>query len=121
MQKPLLITIGVLLTGLAFLGIFLPLLPTTPLLLLALACFANSSERFHNWLINNRTFGPLIKDWHEKRSIPRKAKVYAIIMIFISGMISILSVNTIFLRLLVIGILIIPIVVIIKIKTTETL
>jgi uncharacterized membrane protein YbaN (DUF454 family) len=85
MHKTLLTTLGLALTGLAILGIFLPVIPTTPLLLLALACFAKSSEKLHSWLLTHRTFGPLISQWHETRSMPRKAKVYAIISIAIAG------------------------------------
>ena len=117
MHKSLLITFGLACVGLAVLGIFLPVLPTTPLLLLALACFAKSSEKLHNWLLTNRTFGPLIRDWHETRSMPRKAKVYGIISIFIAGGISLLSVDTFTLKLLLIGALIIPVVIILRIKT----
>lgn len=119
MHKPLLITLGLVLVGLAVLGIFLPVLPTTPLLLLALACFAKSSEKLHNWLLTNKTFGPLIRQWHETRSMPRKAKVYAIISIFIVGVISIVSVDAYILKILLIAMLLIPVVIILKIRTTE--
>lgn len=121
MHKPLLISLGLFFTGLAVLGIFLPVLPTTPLLLLALACFAKSSEKFHNMIMTNKTFGPLIRQWHETRSIPRKAKGYAIISIFIGGVISFLSVETFLLKLLLVAVLIVPVVIILKIKTTESL
>jgi uncharacterized membrane protein YbaN (DUF454 family) len=119
MHKPLLITLGLVFVGLAILGIFLPVLPTTPLLLLALACFAKSSEKLHDWLLTNKTFGPLIRQWHETRSMPRKAKVYAIIAIFIAGGISLLSVDTFMLKLLLIAALLIPVIIILRIKTTE--
>jgi uncharacterized membrane protein YbaN (DUF454 family) len=121
MHKPLLITLGLTFVGLAVLGIFLPVLPTTPLLLLPLACFAKSSEKLHDWLLTNKTFGPLIRQWHETRSMPRKAKVYAIISIFIAGGISLLSVDTFPLKLLMVAALLIPVVIILKIKTTESL
>lgn len=119
MHKPLLITLGLVLVGLAFLGIFLPVLPTTPFLLLALACFAKSSEKLHEWLLKNKTFGPFLRQWHETRSMPRKAKVYAIISILIGGGISIFSVDTVQLKLLLTAVLIIPVIIIMRIKTTE--
>lgn len=119
MHKPVLITLGLVSVGLAVLGIFLPVLPTTPLLLLALACFAKSSEKLHDWLLANKTFGPLIRQWHETRSMSRKAKVYAIISIFIGGGISLLSVDTIMLKVLLIAVLLIPIVIILRIRTSE--
>ncbi|RJR20023.1 MAG: DUF454 domain-containing protein [Nitrospiraceae bacterium] len=119
MHKPLLIVLGIFFVGLAFLGIFLPVLPTTPLLLLALACFAKSSERLHNRLLANKTFGPLIRQWHETRSMPRKAKVYAIISILVGGGISIYSVDEVLLKLILTAVLIIPVVIILKIKTAD--
>lgn len=76
---------GFMLVGLAVLGIFLPLLPTTPLLLLAAACFSRSSERWHQWLLNHRTFGPIIRSWHERRCIPRRAKMISVGMVVLFG------------------------------------
>lgn len=61
-----------------FIGIFIPLLPTTPFLLLAAAGYANSSRRFYNWLLNNRIFGSYIKNYREGKGISLKAKVYSI-------------------------------------------
>jgi len=121
MYKLLLITLGLFCVGLALLGIFLPVLPTTPFLLLALACFAKSSIKLHDWLLTNKTFGPLIKQWHETRSMPRKAKVYAIFSIFIVAGTSVISVDTFILKLLLIAALLLPVVIILKIKTTESL
>lgn len=74
----LLIAAGWLCVLLGVLGVFLPLLPTTPFMLLAAACFARSSRRFHDRLLANRTFGPLIHQWQRERSIPYKTKVTAI-------------------------------------------
>lgn len=74
----LLIAAGSVCVMLGVIGIFLPLLPTTPLMLLAAACFARSSRRFHDWLLANRTFGPLIHEWERHRSIPRRTKLTAI-------------------------------------------
>ncbi len=71
--------------GLAALGVLLPVLPTTPFLLIAAACFARSSPRFYDWLLANRIFGPLIRDWREHRSIPLRAKVLAVVLIAAVG------------------------------------
>jgi uncharacterized membrane protein YbaN (DUF454 family) len=120
MHKPLLITLGLVCVGLAVLGIFLPVLPTTPLLLLALACFAKSSVKLHNWLLTNKSFGPLIRQWNETRSMPRKAKIYAMISIFITGVISLFSVDTFMLKLILVAMLIIPVIIILRIKTAES-
>ncbi len=83
-RKKLLIIVGFLSVGLGFLGIFLPVLPTTPLLLLAAFCFANSSERFHRWLLHNRLLGPYIRDYLEKGGVSSRTKIAAISMIWIS-------------------------------------
>ena len=64
--------------GLAALGVVLPLLPTTPFLLVAAACFARSSPRFYRALLGNRVFGPLIRDWREHHAVPLHAKIMAI-------------------------------------------
>ena len=84
-SKPIYLVAGIALVGLATLGIFLPLLPTTPLLLLAAVCFANSSEKCHRWLTEHKLFGSIIRNWNENRCIPLKAKLIAITTITIFG------------------------------------
>ena len=64
--------------GLGILGAFLPVLPTTPFMLLAAACYARASTRFYNGLLNNRAFGPTIREWRRYRSIPYRTKWTAI-------------------------------------------
>lgn len=71
---PLLLAAGLLCLVLAVLGLFLPLLPATPFLLLAAACFARSSERLHAWMLRHRRFGPLLNDWETQRAIRPAAK-----------------------------------------------
>ena len=71
---------GFAFTGIGVLGIFLPVLPATPFMLLAAACFARGSARFYNWLLNNRSFGPTILEWRRHRSIPWRTKIVAIVL-----------------------------------------
>ncbi len=75
---------GVFCVGLAILGAILPILPTTVFLIMATACFAKSSPRMQRKLLNNKTFGPLIHEWQQHRSIPRKAKRIALLTILLS-------------------------------------
>ena len=74
-----LILIGFISLALGALGIFVPLLPTTPFLLLSAFAFANSSERMHQWLLDHNIFGPLIDNWRQHRAISRRAKVVSIL------------------------------------------
>ncbi len=76
--RTLLLACGFLAVGLGVAGIFLPVLPTTPFMLLAAACFARSSPRFHRWLLAHRAFGPIVGEWERHRAIPWRAKLWAI-------------------------------------------
>lgn len=66
--------------ALGFIGAFLPLLPTTPFVLLAAYCFARSSPRLHSWLAHHATFGPMIEAWARHGAVPRRAKRLAAAM-----------------------------------------
>ena len=70
--------LGTLFLLLGIVGIFMPILPTTPFLLLATACYARSSRRFYNWLMNHPALGPLIVEWRTYRSIPWRIKLVAV-------------------------------------------
>ncbi len=89
-----LIVIGWLSVVGGVLGIFLPLVPTVPLLLLAVACFARSSERFHRSLIEHNYLGPLVRDYLQGAGIPRRAKATTIGMLWVSISVSAFLVPT---------------------------
>ena len=74
---------GLTTLGLAVIGVVLPLLPTVPFLLLSAFCFARSSERLHQWLLNHKTFGPMIQDWQSSGSIHPRAKKMATLSVAI--------------------------------------
>lgn len=80
---------GLAALALGIAGIFLPVLPTTPLVLLAATCFARSYRPFHEWLVGHRLFGPVVREWHEHRSIPYRTKLFAIGMMAVALGISI--------------------------------
>ncbi len=82
--RVLLMVAGTVCLCLGALGIFLPILPTTPFLLLAAACYMRSSERLHKWLINNRWFGEYIKNYQAGRGIPKKTKIVALAFMWIA-------------------------------------
>jgi len=90
-MRALFVVLGFLFVGLGLAGAVLPVLPATPFFLLAAACFARASARFYNWLLNNPTFGPTIREWRRYRSIRFRTKVWAIVL-----MSSMLAISTIF-------------------------
>lgn len=72
---------GLLFLAIGIAGAFLPILPTTPFLLVAAFCFSRSDKRLESWLMNHRIFGPHLRDWNERKVIRRKAKLLATAMI----------------------------------------
>lgn len=82
--RALWVALGGICLLLGVIGIFLPVLPTTPFVLLAAACFARGSRRFHEWLMGHPRFGPLVSDWQRHRSIPFRAKCLALSMMWVS-------------------------------------
>ncbi|MGB3276085.1 MAG: YbaN family protein [Castellaniella sp.] len=78
MIRALLTFLGIVALALGMLGIFLPLLPTTPFLLLAAFCFLRSSPRMHAWLMSHRILGPYIRDFQAGRGIPLRSKCIAL-------------------------------------------
>ena len=75
------ITVGWLFLGLGFIGIFLPLLPTTPFVLLAAFCFSRGSTTLHRWILEQKTFGPMIRDWNQHGIIRLRVKWTSAILI----------------------------------------
>jgi len=88
-KNGLLIGLGWLFVILAIIGVLLPVLPTTPFLILALALFSKSSPRFHKMLLENKWFGPSLKQWEQNKTLSRKTKYKATVLIALTFAISI--------------------------------
>jgi uncharacterized protein len=93
--------VGIFFVGLAGIGVFLPILPTTPFLLVAAGCFAKSSPRLHQKLLANKTFGPMIFHWQTSRSIPKRAKIISLITMILGVSYSCWLLDSIYLRIFV--------------------
>ena len=81
-RKWLLVTLGILSVVLGMVGVFVPVLPTTPFLLLAAGCFMRSSPRLYNWLIRHKWFGEYIRHYREHRAITLQAKVFTLVLLW---------------------------------------
>jgi hypothetical protein len=79
-----LIITGIFFVSVGTLGIVLPLLPTTPFLVLASMCFSRSSERFHNWLLNNKWFGAYIKNYRAGKGISLRQKIVVLSLLILT-------------------------------------
>ncbi|MFN2239757.1 MAG: YbaN family protein [Thermoanaerobaculia bacterium] len=82
--RALYVVLGLLCVGVGVLGMVLPLVPTTPLLLLAAFFFARSSDRFYNWLLSNRWFGRIIRDYRDGRGLTMRDKVVTIAVLWLT-------------------------------------
>ena len=99
--RPLLLVLGTLFVILGVVGVFLPILPTTPFLLLAAACYARSSDRFLHWLLNNRLFGDYIRNYREGRGMPRSTKLLTLVALWLTlGLSAAFATSALWLRLL---------------------
>ena len=100
-RKWVLVSIGIVSVGLGIIGIFVPLLPTTPFLLLAAACFVRSSKRLYAWLIHHRWFGDYIRHYREHRAITLHAKIVTLVLLWgVIGYTALGIVNAWWLRIL---------------------
>jgi uncharacterized membrane protein YbaN (DUF454 family) len=89
LKKRLLLILGTACVAIGIVGVVVPVLPTTPFLLLAAACYIRSSERFYCWLVNNRFCGAYIKNYLEGRGMPLRVKVFTVLLLWAAIIISI--------------------------------
>lgn len=99
---------GCLFVALAVLGVVLPLLPTTPFLLVAACCFAKSSPYLYSKLLNSKLFGQLIRDWQKSRSISIRAKTVSLFSMVLAGAWSCYMLDRIWLKVLVVTLMLGP-------------
>ena len=88
-KRGLFIVAGTIFLWLGGIGIFLPILPTTPFLLLSAACYYKGSERLHRWMLNNRWFGSYIRNYREGKGVPLIVKVFTIFLLWITILFSV--------------------------------
>jgi len=92
-KKYLLIFLGSISLALGFIGIIIPVLPTTPFLLLTALCYLRSSERLYNWLIGHKVLGPYLYTYLTYRAITLKTKIGALVFLWLTLLISIALIN----------------------------
>ena len=80
MKRTILISLGWLCVGLGFVGVFVPGIPTTIFLIIALWAFTKSSEKLRHWLLNHKRFGPILSNWQEHKVVPRRAKILMVVL-----------------------------------------
>jgi uncharacterized membrane protein YbaN (DUF454 family) len=118
LHKPLYKLLGFLFVGIAGAGFVLPVLPGTPFLLLAAWFFANSSPKWHFWLLDSGLFGPVIRNWEVHRCISRRTKVVALSsMVVVGGASVVLAVSEPWLRLVALSLMGVGCVMVLSIKT----
>jgi uncharacterized membrane protein YbaN (DUF454 family) len=100
LKRTLLITIGVLSLALGIVGVFLPLLPTTPFLLLSAACFLKSSPALYAWLVGHRWFGRDLENYLKHKAVSRRSKIVTIVFLWVTMSISVSAVSLTWVRLL---------------------
>lgn len=103
-KKNILILLGSLLLVLGTIGIFLPLLPTTPFLLLAVYCYLRSSKRLYDWLMNNKMLGAYICNYMTYKAVLRSTKISTVIILWASLTVSIVLLNSLWIRALLVAI-----------------
>lgn len=97
--RAVLVVVGTASLALGVVGIFLPVLPTTPFLLVTAACYARASTRLYEWLLGQPSLGPIISEWRRSRSLPPGVKTRALVVVIVTFGVSIVLVDDLLLRL----------------------
>ena len=102
-----LLVVGTAALALGVIGIFLPVLPTTPFLLVTAACYARASTRLYQWLLGQPSLGPIITAWRRERALPPGVKTRALVVVAVTFIISIVLVDSLVVQLLLVAIAVI--------------
>ena len=119
-RRALLIVVGVVSVALGAIGILVPLLPTTPFLLLAAVCFVRSSDRLYRWLTGNRVFGSYLRNYQEHRAMPAGMKWCAISVLWLTIGLSIVAVDNLPIRVTLVVVAVGVTILIARIRTLRT-
>ena len=99
MKKIILISLGWLCVSLGFIGIFIPGIPTTIFLIIALWAFTKSSKKLRDWLLHHKKFGPILKNWQEHKVVPRRAKILMVVLMIFASILFYYSLQNLFLTI----------------------
>ena len=99
MKRAILISLGWLCVGLGFVGVFVPGIPTTIFLIIALWAFTKSSEKLRHWLLNHKRFGPILTNWQQHKVVPRRAKILMVILMSLASILFYYSLQNLYLTI----------------------
>ena len=99
MKKIILISLGWLCVSLGFIGIFIPGIPTTIFLIIALWAFTKSSKKLRFWLLNHKLFGPILRNWQEHKVVPLRAKILMVVLMIFASILFYYSLQKLFLTI----------------------
>ena len=99
MKKTILISLGWLCVGLGFVGVFVPGIPTTIFLIIALWAFTKSSEKLRHWLLNHKRFGPILNNWQQHKVVPRRAKILMVVLMSLAVILFYYSLQNLYLTI----------------------
>lgn len=117
--RAVLLVVGTASLVLGVIGIFLPILPTTPFLLVTAACYARASTRLYAWLLGQRSLGPIITEWRRSRSFPPGVKTRALVAVVITFGLSIVLIDSLAVRIVLVAVAVILLTFLYRIPTAQ--
>ena len=99
MKRMILLSLGWLCVSLGFIGIFVPGIPTTIFLIIALWAFTKSSKKLRNWLLNHKRFGPILNNWQQHKVVPRRAKILMVVLMSLASVLFYYSLQNLYLTI----------------------